>query len=104
MKTVRKILSMTLIIAMCVAVLGTVKASAKSIYFAGEYRKSDGAEIILNKYSSPAGKNVGYFQINIPSFYGAYSGELMKKSKDKYYTKKKGITIKVYKKKIVVTV
>ena len=90
--------------AMCVAVFGVAKTSAKSIYFSGEYRKSDGAEFILNQYSSPEGKNVGNFKINIPYAYNAYSGELMKQGKDKYYSKKKGLTIKVYKKKIVVTV
>lgn len=39
MKTVRRILSITLIMAMCVAVFGVAKTSAKSIYFSGEYRK-----------------------------------------------------------------
>ena len=104
MKTVRRILSITLIMAMCVAVFGVAKTSAKSIYFSGEYRKSDGAEFILNQYSSPEGKNVGNFKINIPYAYNAYSGELMKQGKDKYYSKKKGLTMKVYEKKIVVTV
>ena len=104
MKVIKKFLSMTVIAALCVTIMSTVKVSAGSIYFSGEYYKSDGAGITLNEYSSPEGKNVGNFQVLVPHAYNAYSGELMKVSNNKYRSKKKGLTFKVYKKKVVVTV
>ena len=79
-------------------------ASAASIYFAGRYAKSDGAKISLSKYSSPEGRVVGSFEIDIPLFFNAYSGELVKIGKNKYRSQKKGLTITVYKKKLVMKV
>lgn len=85
------------------SVTGTY-ASAASIYFAGRYAKSDGAKISLSQYSSPEGRVVGSFEIDIPHFYNAYNGELVKIGKNKYRSQKKGLTITVYKKKLVMKV
>lgn len=79
-----------------------VRVDAKSIYFAGEYSGNCG--IILNQYSSPEGKNVGNYQINIPHAYNAFHGELIKIGKNKYRSKKKGLVFTVHKKKIKVKV
>ena len=47
---------------------------------------------------------VGSFEIDIPHFFNAYSGELVKIGKNKYRSQKKGLTITVYKKKLVMKV
>lgn len=84
--------------------------SAKSIYFAGDYRKKIGNKeyyvLQLNKYSSPEGKNIGnyalYYYYKPSGGMNPYKeGELYKTGKKNYY--KMGNTkIKIYKKKLVV--
>ena len=103
-----KVTSLLLTLTLVAGLLGGIalqgSKSSAAIYFAGEYRKSDGVVLTLNKYSSPEGKNVGNFQIDIPHVYDAYDGELIKIGNNKYRSKKKGLTFKVYKKKVVLKV
>ena len=104
MKKLTKTLALALAIILLTGGVGATYADAAGIYFAGKYCTSDGACICLNQYSSPEGKNVGNFQIGIPHFYKTYEGELIKIGTNKYRSGKKGLTFKVYKKKVIVTV
>lgn len=102
MKKSFKVLAMLLALTLTIG-LGAGSAKAKSIYFAGEYSKR-GAMIQLNQYSSPEGKAYGNFTVNIPHFYNAYSGELIKIGKNKYRSKKKGLVFTIKKKKFMLKV
>lgn len=84
-------------------------SEAKNIYFSGEYGNNNGCSICMSEYSGPTPeeirkKEVGTYTVNVPHAYGVYEGVLVKNGKNKYRTKDKGLVIKVYKKKIVVTV
>lgn len=103
MKKSFRILAMVMVIVLAIGV-NAGSAGAKTIYFAGEYSKSDGASIYLNQYSSIEGKTYGNYTVNVPHAYGAYSGELIKIGANKYRSSKKGLIITVGKKKLTVKV
>ena len=67
MKKVTKIMAIALTIAICFGVVPAKTSNAKSIYFAGEYKRKlkggDYYRIELNQYSSPEGKKVGNYTV-----------------------------------------
>ena len=106
MKKSFRILAMVMAIVLAIGV-NAGSAGAKTIYFAGEYSKCDGsagASVYLNQYSSVEGKAYGNYSFNEPHLYGAFEGELIKVGANKYRSSKKGLIIKVGKKKLTVKV
>lgn len=121
MKKSFKVLAMLLALTLTIG-LGAGSAKAKSIYFAGKYQRYKGIYCILSmsQYSSPEGREVGTFSLKTNgTFYDKaagmrvypcdtkISGTLKKTSKRNVYQCKKGksvVTLKVYKKKVVVKV
>ena len=87
--------------------LNASSASAKSIYFAGEYRRAKGAVTLsMSQYSSPEGKLVGEFTLSSGAHvYLNETGTLKKVKTNVYKCKKQGgrtFTFYVYAKKVVV--
>lgn len=108
-KKLTKIVAIMLAFMLCAGSMEARYASAKSIYFAGEYRKQTGKGeyyiLEMNKYSSAEGKIVGNYKLYY--YYKPYGGmnlweegEIKKSGKNTYKTG--GTKFKVYKKKVVI--
>lgn len=110
MKKVTKIMAIALTIAICFGVVPAKTSNAKSIYFAGEYKRKlkggDYYRIELNQYSSPEGKKVGNYNLcyysNVSKGEHDWGGCELKKTGTNTYKAGK-YRIKIYKTKLVLS-
>jgi hypothetical protein len=117
MRKMRIVTFVLALLVLCASVMPVQKVEAASdIYFAGKYKcikskdslvREVSTTLKMNEYSSPEGKIVGNFKIDmpIPHAYNTWKGTLKKVGKNKYVYKKGKVKIqfKVYKKKVVIS-
>lgn len=107
MSRFKKIIAVMLILSLCLCGPSVQYASAKNIYFSGEYRMKIGPEeyfiLRLHQYPSPKGKKVGSYEFIYNNKGGGDHvwgrGKLTRIGTNKYKDSK--TIFKIYKKKLV---